>query len=111
MAPNMARPAASSPSTPRPLRYLELSGRPKPLIRLVEAYYKEQGMFHTVGAGRGRILRRVGARPLDRRKPSLAGPKRPQDRVRLGDAKSSFEKALKVMLEAARPSRTLRRTT
>jgi aconitate hydratase len=75
------------------LRYMRLSGRPEELIALTEAYCRAQGLFrdadspepeytHTLELDLGSVV------------PSLAGPKRPQDRVALNDMKSVFEKAL-----------------
>jgi aconitate hydratase len=98
MAPEYGATCGIFPIDAETLRYLELSGRPKPLIRLVEAYYRAQGMFHTVGAAEAEYSDTLEL-DLSTVEPSLAGPKRPQDRVRLQDAQASFRKALKVMLE------------
>jgi aconitate hydratase len=100
MAPEYGATCGIFPIDAETLRYLELSGRPKNLIRLVEAYYKEQGMFHTVGAAEADYSDTLEL-DLGAVEPSLAGPKRPQDRVRLKDAKASWEKALTVMLETS----------
>ena len=99
MAPEYGATCGIFPIDAETLRYLELSGRPAGLIQLVEAYYKEQGMFHAKGAAEAEYSDTVELDLADV-EPSLAGPKRPQDRVRLGDAKASFAKALKAMLEA-----------
>jgi aconitate hydratase len=79
------------------LKYLELSGRSKEQIELVEAYCREQGLFHdetTLEAEYSELL----SLDLSTVEPSLAGPKRPQDRVALSNAKTSFEKALPSLL-------------
>jgi len=76
------------------LRYLEFTGRAPELVALVEAYAREQGMFHdedSVDATYSDTLEL----DLSTVEPSLAGPKRPQDRVPLRDARESFEVALR----------------
>jgi aconitate hydratase len=105
MAPEYGATCGIFPIDAETLRYLELTGRPKPLIRLVEVYCKEQGMFHTVGAAEADYSDTL-ALDLSTVEPSLAGPKRPQDRVPLHDAKASFAKALKTMLDA-RPAKAV----
>ena len=102
MAPEYGATCGIFPIDAETLRYLELSGRPENLIKLVEAYSKAQGMFHDAGAPEAEYTDTLEL-DLATVEPSLAGPKRPQDRVPLSEAKASFEKALKVMLEA-RPS-------
>jgi tRNA (5-methylaminomethyl-2-thiouridylate)-methyltransferase len=83
--PSTARPAASSRSTRR--RSLSaLSGRPREQVALVEAYAKAQGLF-AHGATPIRLHRHVLELDLGDVEPSLAGPKRPQDRVPLRIAK------------------------
>ena len=98
MAPEYGATCGIFPVDAETLRYLELTGRPKPLIRLVEEYFKAQGMFHTVGAAEADYSDTLEL-DMSTVEPSLAGPKRPQDRVPLREAKASFDKALKVMLE------------
>jgi len=99
MAPEYGATCGIFPIDAETLRYLELSGRPASLIRLVEAYYKEQGMFHAPGAAEAEYSDTLSL-DLSTVEPSLAGPKRPQDRVPLHEAKASWEVALKGMLEA-----------
>ncbi len=99
MAPEYGATCGIFPIDAETLRYLELSGRPAELITLVETYYKEQGMFHAKGAVEAEYSDTLEL-DLATVEPSLAGPKRPQDRVKLGDAKESFAKALKTMLDA-----------
>jgi aconitate hydratase len=99
MAPEYGATCGIFPIDGETLRYLELSGRPANLIRLVESYFKEQGMFHGVGAPEAEYSDTLDL-DLSTVQPSIAGPKRPQDRVVLSTAKAEWEKALKVMLEA-----------
>jgi aconitate hydratase len=75
------------------LRYLEFSGRPKELIDLVEAYTKEQGLFHDENSEESTYSDTLEL-DLSTVEPSLAGPKRPQDRVPVSEAKEAFEEAL-----------------
>jgi aconitate hydratase len=74
------------------LDYLRMTGRPKERIALVEAYCKEQGLFHDPDDEP--TYSEVLELDLGDVEPSLAGPRRPQDRVPLSDAKSSFLAAL-----------------
>jgi len=80
------------------LKYLKLSGRSAEQIALVEAYCREQGMFHdekTPEAEYSELL----SLDLATVEPSLAGPKRPQDRVVLSQAGESFNKALPSLIK------------
>ena len=96
----MAPPAASFPVDAETLRYLRLTGRSEEQIALVEAYYKEQGLFHTAGAPEAEYSQTLEL-DLGAVEPSVAGPKRPQDRVLLKDAAVSFAQQLPNLL--ARP--------
>ncbi|MGB3564068.1 MAG: aconitate hydratase AcnA [Thermoanaerobaculia bacterium] len=71
------------------LTYLELTGRSAEQIALVETYMKEQGLFHTASSPAAEYTDSLEL-DLSTVQPSLAGPKRPQDRIDLGDVKSSF---------------------
>ncbi len=75
------------------IAYLKLSGRPKELIDLVEAYTKEQGLFRTDQTP-DPVFSDTLELDLAKVEPSLAGPKRPQDRVALSNSKKEFRKAL-----------------
>src|SRR5262249_29585895 len=79
------------------ISYLRFTGRPEPLIQLVEAYMKEQGMFHSAATAEARYSDRLEL-DLASVVPSLAGPTRPQDRVSLLEAKEAFAEGLKVLL-------------
>jgi aconitate hydratase len=74
------------------LTYLRLTGRPDDLVKLVETYAKEQGLWHD--ASREPAFSERLELDLSTVEPSLAGPKRPQDRVALKNAKDSFRTAL-----------------
>jgi aconitate hydratase len=93
MSPEFGSTCAIFPIDAETLRYLEFSGRPKELIELVEAYAKEQGMWHDEGSEEPTYSDRLGL-DLGDVVPSVAGPKRPQDRVPLTDSKQAFRKAL-----------------
>jgi aconitate hydratase len=74
------------------IKYLELTGRGSEQLELVEKYAKAQGLWHDPSAN-PRYSERLEL-DLSSVVPSIAGPKRPQDRVSLSDAKSSFAKIL-----------------
>src|SRR5918911_1483594 len=97
MSPEFGSTCAIFPIDSETLRYLEFSGRPKELIELVEAYTKEQGLWHDEHAEEPTFSDTVEL-DLGDVEPSLAGPKRPQDRVPLHDAKDSFRAALADLL-------------
>ncbi len=80
------------------LRYLKLTGRSEEQIALVEAYYKEQGLFHTASSPEAEYTDVLHI-DLDQIEPSIAGPKRPQDRVELSQAAASFAEALPSLLK------------
>jgi aconitate hydratase len=103
MAPEYGATCGIFPVDAESLRYLELSGRPAGLIALVEAYCKAQGMFHTPGSPEAEYSDTLEL-DLATVEPSLAGPKRPQDRVPLHTAKTAWQKALKGMLDARPPA-------
>jgi len=83
------------------LTYLRLTGRADEQIALVEAYASEQGMFHDENTPEAEYSERL-ALDLDTVEPSLAGPKRPQDRVPLSSAKESFERALPSLIKTSK---------
>jgi aconitate hydratase len=103
MAPEYGATCGLFPIDAETLRYLELSGRPAHQIRLVEAYARAQGIFHAAGAAEAEYSDTLEL-DLSTVEPSLAGPRRPQDRVPLHDAKASFAAALKE-LQAAKPAK------
>ncbi|MGC8550112.1 MAG: aconitate hydratase AcnA [Acidobacteriaceae bacterium] len=93
MAPEYGATCGIFPVDAETLRYLRLTGRSEEQIALVEAYYKEQGLFHTSDAPEAEYSQTIGL-DLARVEPSVAGPKRPQDRVLLTEAGASFKKQL-----------------
>lgn len=92
MSPEYGSTVAIFPIDEETLRYLELTGRNQEQRSLVESYAKAQGIWHDPSA----TPRYSEHLELDLASvvPSIAGPKRPQDRVALSDAKSSFAKSL-----------------
>ena len=83
------------------LTYLRLTGRSDEQIALVEAYARAQGLFHDANTPEANYSELL-ALDLSTVEPSLAGPKRPQDRVALSDARASFEKALPSLIRAVK---------
>jgi aconitate hydratase len=97
MAPEYGATCGIFPVDAETLRYLRLTGRSEEQINLVEAYYKEQGLFHTAGTPEAEYTQTLSL-DLGDVEPSVAGPKRPQDRVLLKDAASSFAQQLPTLL-------------
>ena len=93
MSPEYGATCGIFPVDQETLRYLEFSGRPKELVELVEAYTREQGMFHDEDTDEATYSDTLEL-DLSTVEPSLAGPKRPQDRVPLSDAQGAFQTAL-----------------
>jgi aconitate hydratase len=92
MAPEYGATCGIFPIDEETLVYLRLTGRGEDEIKLVEAYAKAQGMWRH--DGQEAIYTDVLTLDLGSIKPSLAGPKRPQDRVLLGDMQKNFKSAL-----------------
>jgi aconitate hydratase len=93
MSPEFGSTCAIFPIDAETLRYLEFSGRPKERIELVEAYAREQGLWHDEDSDEPTYSETLEL-DLGEVVPSLAGPKRPQDRVSLTESKASFRMAL-----------------
>src|SRR5499427_6058995 len=93
MAPEYGATIGVFPIDDKSLEYLRLTNRPAEQIALVEAYAKEQGLFHDPAGSRRTRYSEDLRLDLATVVPSLAGPKRPQDRVALTDAKASFREA------------------
>jgi aconitate hydratase len=102
MAPEYGATCGIFPVDAETIRYLRVSGRSDHQIELVEAYMKAQGMFHTVDTPEP-IFSDTIELDLATVLPSVAGPKRPQDRVLLSDAEKSFHDALSIILNAGGP--------
>jgi aconitate hydratase len=92
MAPEYGATAGFFPIDAETLAYLRFTNRDAGLIELVEAYSKEQGLFRTCGTPDPVYAETVDL-DLATVTPSMAGPKRPQDRVNLRDVKKNFEAA------------------
>jgi len=92
MSPEFGSTIAVFPVDEETVKYLKLTGRSEEQLALVEAYAKEQGLWHDPDA-EPRYSEKLEL-DLATVVPSLAGPKRPQDRVSLSDAAQSFETAL-----------------
>ena len=93
MAPEYGATCGIFPVDAETLRYLEFTGRPREQVALVEAYAKEQGLFLAPGAPEPRFSDTL-ALDLATVEPSLAGPRRPQDRVPLTGVAKAFQAAL-----------------
>ncbi len=98
MSPEFGSTCAIFPIDEETLRYLAFSGRPREQIELVEAYACEQWLWHGDGTPEP-IFSDVLELDLGEVVPSLAGPRRPQDRISLTDAKGAFRTALKDYVE------------
>ncbi|HXX69548.1 MAG TPA: aconitate hydratase AcnA [Polyangiaceae bacterium] len=97
MAPEYGATCGIFPVDAETLRYLRFTGRDEAHVKLVETYCKEQGLFHAPGAIEARYTDTLHL-DLGSIVPSLAGPTRPQDRVKLSESKASFRAALGKML-------------
>ena len=93
MSPEFGSTCAIFPIDEETLRYLEFSGRPRELIELVEAYAREQGLWHGAQSEEPTFSDELEL-DLSTVVPSIAGPKRPQDRVSLTESKPAFRMAL-----------------
>ena len=104
MAPEYGATCGIFPIDAEAINYLRLSGRSEEQIALVEAYAKAQGLWHTPDSPHAEYSATL---ELDMAtvKPSLAGPKRPQDRVLLEDVKQNYRQSLAPMI-ASRDRRT-----
>jgi len=89
MAPEYGATCGIFPVDAEAINYLRLSGRSEELIALVEAYAKAQGLWHDESTLPARFTTTLELDLADV-KPSLAGPKRPQDRVLLGEVKQNY---------------------
>ena len=98
MAPEYGATIGFFPVDSQTLEYLKTTGRPPELVDLVERYYKEQGMFRTDSAPSPKFKDRLEL-DLSTIEPAIAGPKRPQDRIRLKDIKSKWHESLTAPIE------------
>ena len=93
MAPEYGATCGIFPIDNESLNYLRLSGRPEEQIALVEAYAKAQGLWHDADTAPAQYSTTLEL-DMGTVKPSLAGPKRPQDRVLLEDVQANYREAL-----------------
>ena len=98
MAPEYGATCGIFPIDEESLNYLRLSGRSEEQVKLVEAYTRAQGMFHTVDSPQAQYSA-VLELDMSTVVPSLAGPKRPQDRILLNEAKAAYLKDRNVFTE------------
>jgi aconitate hydratase len=98
MAPEYGATMGFFPCDEETLKYLRLSGRPEHHIKLVEVYTKEQGLFRTDSTPDPEFTDTLEL-DLGTVEPSLAGPKRPQDRVPLSRSKAMYREAVDAELE------------
>jgi aconitate hydratase len=110
MSPEYGATCGIFPVDEETLRFLRFSGRSDQQVKLVEAYCKEQGLFHTKDTPEATYSTHLHL-DLGTVEPSIAGPKRPQDRVPLSEAKKSFDLALPTLLRPgkANPSKPIGR--
>ncbi len=105
MAPEYGATCGIFPVDDVTLEYMRFTGRSPERVALTEAYMKEQGLFHTADSPEA-VYSDTLELDLGSVEPSLAGPKRPQDRIRLSEVKSSFLD----QLESLQPPIEQRRT-
>jgi aconitate hydratase len=106
MCPEYGATVAMFPIDDMTLDYLRLTGRDQAQVQLVEDYARAQGLFRTDNSPEATYTKVLGL-DLSTVEPSLAGPKRPQDRVSLTRAKAAFQSALPTMQlpsKSARPA-------
>jgi len=104
MCPEYGATVAIFPIDEMTLDYLRLTGRDESRVQLVEAYARAQGLFRLEGAPDA-VYSDTVELALDTVEPSLAGPKRPQDRVSLRNAKAAFQVALPTMKVAPKSAK------
>ncbi len=109
MAPEYGATCGIFPVDAETLRYLQLTGRSAEQIKLVEAYSKEQGWFHTADSPEAEYTQTTHL-DLSTVEPSVAGPRRPQDRVALSQTGSSFQQQLPGLLGPGAADRKARQT-
>jgi aconitate hydratase len=105
MAPEYGATCGIFPIDDETLRYLRFSGRAAAQVELVEAYAREQGFFHDA-TSKDAAYSDVVDLDLASVEPSVAGPKRPQDRVSLYKTRQSFEEALPGLIKPKKKTAT-----
>ncbi|HST46088.1 MAG TPA: aconitate hydratase AcnA, partial [Luteimonas sp.] len=102
MAPEYGATCGIFPIDSESLTYLRLSGRSEEHIALVEAYARAQGIWHEPGSPAATYSADLEL-DMSTVRPSMAGPKRPQDRVLLEDVRANFETALVTLVANRKP--------
>lgn len=102
MSPEFGSTAAMFPIDEETVNYLRLTGRTDEQLALVEAYAKEQGMWHD--PEKEPVFSEYLELDLSTVVPSISGPKRPQDRIELSDAKNAFRKDIHNYVENNHPA-------
>jgi aconitate hydratase len=102
MAPEYGATCGLFPVDEETLRYLAFTSRPPELVELVRSYMKEQGLFHSADAPEAEYSDTLELE-LGRVEPSLAGPRRPQDRVPLTEVGKQFLSALPSLVKPTSP--------
>ncbi|SRX81870.1 aconitate hydratase [Mycolicibacterium parafortuitum] len=102
MSPEFGSTAAMFPIDEETINYLRLTGRSDEQLALVEAYAKEQGMWHD--PDKEPVFSEYLELDLSTVVPSISGPKRPQDRIELSDAKNAFRKDIHNYVEENHPA-------
>lgn len=102
MSPEFGSTAAMFPIDEETINYLRLTGRTDEQLALVEAYAKEQGMWHD--PAKEPVFSEYLELDLSTVVPSISGPKRPQDRIELSDAKNAFRKDIHNYVEQNHPT-------
>jgi aconitate hydratase len=100
MSPEYGATCAIFPPDQVTLDYLRFTGRPEERIALVEAYMKEQGLFHTSDSPEP-VFTDTLVLDLNSVEPSIAGPRRPQDRIPLSKAKKAFAESLPSLMPSS----------
>jgi aconitate hydratase len=103
MSPEYGATCAIFPVDEVTLHYLRFTGRSEERVALVEAYMKEQGLFHSPRSPEP-VFTDTLTLDLSTVEPSIAGPRRPQDRIKLSEARRSFREALPSLLPAGSAS-------
>jgi aconitate hydratase len=104
MAPEYGATCGLFPIDDETLKYLRLTGRAPDAIRLVEAYCKEQGMFAEAGQPEAKYTKVVEL-DMGTIEASVAGPRRPQDRVPLVQVKGNFQSTLPSLIKAKKEAK------
>jgi aconitate hydratase len=103
MAPEYGATCGIFPVDAETIRYMQFSGRSAEHVALVEAYMKEQGLFHTPDSPEA-VYTETLELDLSSVEPSIAGPKRPQDRVPLTKSKLAFHDAMEILTATGGPA-------